>query len=252
MRFRPCIDIHKGKVKQIVGGSLDSGNCAKENFISDKDASFYAELYREKGLSGGHIIMLDRQGTREYSLDTDQAIAALKAYPGGLQVGGGITYITAPQFLSWGASHVIVTSAVFRDGRINENALDRLVGTVGKEHLVLDLSVRCREGRYYVVTDRWTKFTDTELTPEVLAYFAGKCGEYLVHAVDVEGKQNGVDENVARILSSSPIPVTYAGGIHTFDDIDILRRYGLDFTVGSALDIFGGTLPFREIAKYKG
>lgn len=248
IHFRPCIDIHNGSVKQIVGGSLDDSG-AVENFVSDKGAAAYAELYKEKGLKGGHIILLDRAGTKEYSRDLDQAISAMAAYPDGLQIGGGVTYVTAPQLLSWGASHVIVTSAVFKDGRINENALDRLVGTVGREHLVLDLSVRRRDDKYYVVTDRWTKFTDTELCADTLSYLAGKCDEFLVHAVDVEGKQNGADEEVARILSSSPIPVTYAGGIRSYDDIAILEKYGLDFTVGSALDIFGGSLSFKELAK---
>ena len=256
MRFRPCIDIHNGKVKQIVGGSLaDKNNHADENFVSDKGAEFYAGLYRERDISGGHIILLNAAGSEFYEADRQQAFAALKEYPGGLQVGGGITSENAADFLNSGASHVIVTSYVFRDGVVNYENLKKLVSAVGRERLVLDLSCRRREDGYYIVTDRWQKFTDVKLDSTALDMLAGYCDEFLIHAVDVEGKARGVEKPLAKLLGSwDGIPVTYAGGIGSYDDLDVLKDLGrgkLDFTVGSALDIFGGSLDFERICNYK-
>ncbi|MCH5192796.1 MAG: phosphoribosylformimino-5-aminoimidazole carboxamide ribotide isomerase [Oscillospiraceae bacterium] len=256
MRFRPCIDIHNGKVKQIVGGSLaDKNNRADENFVSDKGAEFYAKLYRDRDISGGHIILLNAVGSEFYEADRRQAFAALEEYPGGLQVGGGITSENVAEFLNRGASHVIVTSYVFRDGSVNYGNLKKLVSAVGKERLVLDLSCRKKEDGYYIVTDRWQKFTDVKLDTGALDMLAGYCDEFLVHAVDVEGKARGVEKPLAELLGSwEGIPVTYAGGIGSYDDIDVLKDLGrgkLDFTVGSALDIFGGSLDFERICNYR-
>ena len=188
MEFRPCIDIHNGKVKQIVGGTLkDAGNQAVENFVSKQDAAFYATLYQKSGITGGHIILLNPAGSEYYEATKEQAMKALRVYPGGLQVGGGITDINAKEFLDAGASHVIVTSYVFRDGRINYENLHKIVQVTGKEHLVLDLSCRKRDGRYYIVTDRWQKFTDQPLDEELMDELSQYCDEYLVHGVAVEG-----------------------------------------------------------------
>lgn len=155
MEFRPCIDIHNGKVKQIVGGSLiDVGNQAEENFVAEQDAAFFAHLYKEEGLRGGHIILLNAKESEYYEVTKEQAMLALREYPGGLQIGGGITAENAPEFIEAGASHVIVTSYVFRDGRIDYDNLCRIRDAVGKERLVLDLSCRKRDGVYYIVTDR--------------------------------------------------------------------------------------------------
>ncbi len=244
MKFRPCIDLHEGKVKQIVGGTLnDSG--ATENYVSTRGAAFYAALYREKGLTGGHIIMLG-PGNRE------QALTALREYPGGMQVGGGINPENAAEFLEAGASHVIVTSWVFRDGRISRDNLEAMVRSVGRENLVLDLSCRKRDDEYWIVTDRWQKFTDTKLDAETLADLGGSCDEFLVHAADVEGRQQGIEAPVVDLLSGfSPVPSAYAGGIRNLEDIELissLGRNGIDFTVGSALDIFGGALSFDEVS----
>jgi len=254
MRFRPCIDIHNGCVKQIVGGSLrDSGSFAEENFVSEQDAGFYGRLYRSKGLTGGHIILLNPAGSPEYEADCRQAALALKEFPSGLQIGGGICPENAERFLDMGASQVIVTSYVFKGGRFDRDALRRMVKAVGREKLVLDLSCRRQGDKYYIVTDRWQKFTEVELDEKALDRLSKSCAEFLIHAVDVEGKASGIEAAVAKLMKDSPVPATYAGGISSFDDIEELRSLGggkVDFTVGSALDIFGGSLPFDKIAGY--
>lgn len=252
MRFRPCIDIHNGKVKQIVGGTLtDGADAPKENFVAGQDAAYYAEFYKKDGIKGGHVILLNSKDSPYYSATKQQAMLALSAYPGGLQAGGGIDDRNAEEFLDAGASHVIVTSFVFREGQFYQENLDRLVAAVGKSRLVLDLSCRKKEDRYYIVTDRWQKFTDVELTPSVLEEFAGYCDEFLIHAVDVEGKARGIEKELAEMLGTyAGIPVTYAGGIGSFEDLEKLRRYGknrIDVTVGSALDLFGGSMPYVRV-----
>lgn len=256
MKFRPCIDIHNGQVKQIVGGSLsDENSFAKENYVSEYDGAFYGELYRKSGLDGGHIILLNPVGTAEYKADCEQAYKALKAFEGGLQIGGGINADNAGGFLDKGASHVIVTSYVFKNGEVNFDNLERLVKAVGRERLVLDLSCRQRDGEYYIVTDRWQKFTDVVMNRETMEKLAGFCAEFLIHAVDVEGKASGIERELAKMLGESYIlPTTYAGGIASFDDLEILKELGksrLDFTVGSALDIFGGSMRFEDVAAFK-
>lgn len=252
MNFRPCIDIHNGKVKQIVGGSLkDEGDCADENFVSDMSAADYAKLYRKYGLCGGHVILLNSVESEYYEADLQQAREALEAYPGGLQAGGGITCDNAMWFLDAGASHVIVTSYVFSGGTIHFERLKELQKLVGKEHLVLDLSCRKKEDGYYIVTDRWQKFTEQPLDASLLSELSGYCDEFLVHGVNVEGTGNGIDCELVQILSSNlEIPITYAGGIGTYSDLELLYHLSeghLNYTVGSALDLFGGTLKFDKI-----
>jgi phosphoribosylformimino-5-aminoimidazole carboxamide ribotide isomerase len=240
MKFRPCIDIHGGRVKQIVGSTLvdNAREDLQTNFSSDLPPSYYAGKYRQDDLTGGHIIMLG-PGNEEAALD------ALAAWPGGMQVGGGITAANAPYWLEKGASAVIVTSYVFKDGRIFEDRLRELADLIGREKLVVDLSCRKREGRYFVVTDRWQKFTEVEVDRSALEYFAGFCGEFLVHAADVEGKCEGVAKDLITDLAGwVTIPTTYAGGVKDIDDLRLVREHGcnkLDVTVGSALDIFGGS-----------
>ncbi len=252
MQFRPCIDIHNGKVKQIVGGTLlDEGNQAKENFVAEQDASFFAKLYRESGIRGGHIILLNKAGTPYYDADVEQAKLALSEYPKGLQLGGGITADNAEQFISYGASHVIVTSYVFSDGHVNYDRLQALVNAVGKEHLVLDLSCRRRDGRYYIVTDRWQKFTEEVVSKETILKLQEYADEFLIHAVDVEGKANGVERELVSILGEyADIPITYAGGVGSYEDIETIRTLGkgrLNVTIGSALDLFGGHLDYNRV-----
>lgn len=255
MQFRPCIDIHNGKVKQIVGGSLkDKKDQAQENHVSEHDAAFFARLYKEKGLKGGHVIMLNPQGSQYYELTRTQAFRALEAFPQGLQVGGGIRADNAQGYLDKGASHVIVTSYVFRDGQIAYENLEKIRKEVGREHLVLDLSCRKKDGRYYVVTDRWQRFTETEVTLSLLQELGKSCAEFLVHAVDVEGKAAGIDEALVGLLADlQDRPVTYAGGVGSHEDLELLCRAGkgrVDVTVGSALDIFGGSMGFDQVVKY--
>lgn len=255
MRFRPCIDIHNGSVKQIVGGSLaDKGDFAVDNFVSEYDGAYYANLYKKYDLIGGHIIILNPKGSPHYEADLQQAFSALGAWEGGLQIGGGINDENAAMFLDKGASHVIVTSFVFRDGQVAWENLERLVGAVGKQRLVLDLSCRSKDGKYYIVTDRWQKFTDVELNEKTLEMLSGYCDEFLVHAADVEGKAKGIQDDVASLLGEfSPVPATYAGGISGFDDLEKLKALGrerIDFTVGSALDIFGGSMSFERTAAF--
>lgn len=252
MKFRPCIDIHNGSVKQIVGGSLqDKGNQAEDNFVSSYDAAFYAEKYRKDGLMGGHIILLNPKDSEYYKEDVRQAEAALKAYSGGLQIGGGMDESNACYFLEMGASHIIVTSYVFRDGIIDMERLKRLSALVGKERLVLDLSCRFVEDDYYIVTNRWQMVTKVKMNPDTLEHLAEYCDEFLIHAVDVEGKASGVEkEVVCRLGERRILPVTYAGGVHSVQDIEWIRTAGngfVDFTVGSALDLFGGTIPYESL-----
>ena len=255
MEFRPCIDIHNGKVKQIVGGSLqDHKDQAKENFVAAKDASFYAELYKEYGLKNGHIILLNPVTSEYYEATKAQAMGALRAYPGGMQIGGGITAENAGVYLDAGASHVIVTSYVFRDGKIDLERLRLLSERVGKKQLVLDLSCRkSADGAYYIVTDRWQKFTRVQVTEETLNRLAEYCDEYLIHAVDVEGKSAGIEAELVQLLGeSSPIPATYAGGVHAMEDLELIRKLGggsVHVTIGSALDLFGGYLKFADVVK---
>ena len=255
MKFRPCIDIHNGAVKQIVGGSLkDAGNAAVENYISRQDADYYATMYKKDGLTGGHIILLNPPASEYYDATKAQALKALHAYPGGMQIGGGITAENAAEYLEKGASHVIVTSYVFQDGQVRYDRLDRLKKAVGKEHLVLDLSCRRCEDGYYIVTDRWQKFTNVKITADTLDMLSDYCDEYLIHAVDVEGKASGIEMHIAKLLGDwGRIPVTYAGGIASFDDLDKLRALGksrIDFTIGSALDIFGGHMKYQDVLQY--
>ncbi len=252
MKFRPCIDIHNGKVKQIVGGSLsDRNNIAVENFVSEQDAYFYAALYKKDHLKGGHIILLNPGGTEYYKQDCAQAQKALKEFPGGLQIGGGITDENAVSFLNQGASHVIVTSYVFKEGKIHYGNLLKLVKAVGKERLVLDLSCRKKNGNYYIVTDRWQKFSDVFINKDTLDALSEYCDEFLVHAVDVEGKASGIERELVQLLGEwKKAPITYAGGVRSLEDLESLKELGqdsLDVTIGSALDLFGGPMKYTEV-----
>ncbi len=255
MRFRPCIDIHNGKVKQIVGASLkDAGDQAAENFVSDKSAADFAKLYKKYGLKGGHVILLNGKESGYYGETKKQALSALTAYPGGLQAGGGITADNAAEFLRAGASHVIVTSYVFQGGEIRKENLERLVRAVGRQHLVLDVSCKRREDGYYIVTDRWQRETAVQITPDLLDELSAYCDEFLIHAVDVEGKKGGIEEMlIGELAGWQGIPVTYAGGVRDLEDLRKMRKAGggrIDVTIGSALSIFGGTLDFEMAVRY--
>ena len=245
--FRPCIDLHEGKVKQIVGGTL-GGSGLRTNFVSDHPAAWFAELYKRDGLTGGHVIMLGPGNETE-------ARAALAAFPDGLQIGGGINAQNARDWLDAGASRVIVTSWVFREGRVDWERLGELVKAVGKNRLVLDLSCRKRGEDYFVVTDRWQKFTELAITPETLRKLAESCAEFLIHAADVEGLCRGIDRELVEKLGRwTPIPTTYAGGANSLSDLEEVTRLGqgkIDLTIGSALDIFGGkSVRYADAVKF--
>lgn len=256
MKFRPCIDLHNGQVKQIVGSTLNddkNSTSLNTNFSTDRPAAEYAKMYEKDKLLGGHVIMLG-PGNRE------AAKSALQAYPKGLQVGGGINDTNAMEWLNAGASHVIVTSFVFSNGQIHMERLKKLVEICGKDRLVLDLSCRRKpdapdgDDDYYVVTNRWQSFTDYKVTPENLEELANYCDEFLVHGVDVEGKQCGILEDLVVLLGEhSTIPVTYAGGVRSLEDMELIKSSGknkVDATVGSALDCFGGTFKYDDVVAW--
>jgi phosphoribosylformimino-5-aminoimidazole carboxamide ribotide isomerase len=249
MRFRPCIDLRNGKVVQIVGGTLtDAPEAVITNFETERAPADYARMYQADGLAGGHVIAL---GPGNHAA----ALEALRAFPGGMQAGGGITPDNAREYLDAGASHVIVTSYVFRDGRLDADRLRQMIDAVGRERLVLDLSCRKRDDMYWVVTDRWQRFSTLAITPETLAQLADCCAEFLVHGVDVEGLRLGIDAHLVELLGAwSPIPVTYAGGARTLDDLELVKTRGggrVDLSIGSALDIFGGDLPYQSVVAWQ-
>lgn len=250
MRFRPCIDLRNGRVVQIVGGSLrdDDGRSLVTNFETERAPAAYAEMYKADNLTGGHVIALG-PGNRA------AAFSALRAWPGGMQMGGGITAENAAAYLEAGASHVIVTSYVFRQGEIDLERLHALVKAVGRRRVVLDLSCRWRDGRFWVMTDRWQRFTAVPVDRATLAELADYCDEFLVHGVDVEGKRLGIDEPLVELLgAASPLPVTYAGGARTLADLDLVKQLGrgrVDLTIGSALDIFGGCVSYRDVVAWQ-
>lgn len=248
MRFRPCIDLHQGQVKQIVGATLRPGADPVTHFTAAQPPAHFAQLYRQDGLAGGHVIMLG-PGNEE------AAAEALAAYPGGLQVGGGITADNARAWLDRGAQAIIVTSYVFHQGRLHRERLERVCEAAGREQLVLDLSCGRRAGQYCVFTDRWQHPTEFAVDQANLELLAAYCAEFLVHAIDVEGRQRGPDPELVSLLGDlTPLPTTYAGGIHSPADLDLLERQGrgrLDFTVGSALDLFGGQgLRYQDLVAY--
>jgi phosphoribosylformimino-5-aminoimidazole carboxamide ribotide isomerase len=248
LKFRPCIDLHQGKVKQIVGETLNQDHQAvQENFVSELASSHYANQFRKDELSGGHVIMLGKGNEAA-------AIEALHTYPGGLQIGGGITADNAAHYLDHGASHVIVTSYIFQNGELQEEHLRNIVSAIGKERLVIDVSCKERDGKWFVVTNQWKTFSRFELNPSNIAYLETYCDEFLIHAVDVEGKRTGIQEKLASQLAEwVHIPTTYAGGARSIADLERFRMITdgkLDITIGSALDLFGGSLPYEDVLSY--
>ena len=253
MKFRPCIDIHNGKVKQIVGGSLlDEGSQAEENFVSPHDATYFAKLYQKDGLTGGHVILLNAPDSPYFRATKEQAINALKAYPRGLQIGGGITADNAKEYLELGGEKVIVTSYIFPQGKFHLERLKKLVKAVGKERIVIDLSCRKKNAEdYYVVTNRWQTFSDSKISLKWLEELSFYAAEFLIHGVDVEGKSAGCEEDLVRLLAKhETLPITYAGGLGSLADLEKFKGFSggkLDFTIGSALDIFGGLIPYKSV-----
>ncbi|MCR4763330.1 MAG: phosphoribosylformimino-5-aminoimidazole carboxamide ribotide isomerase [Lachnospiraceae bacterium] len=255
MRFRPCIDIHNGQVKQIIGDSLrDEGDAAIDNFVSEHSAGYYAALFQRKNISGGHIVLLNKQDSPQYEATKKQALDALSVWPGGMQLGGGVNADNAEFWLNAGASHVVVTTYAFTDGKINFEHLEALRSAVGAEHVVLDVSCKKKEknsNHYFIVTDRWQHITDVELNLKTLEMLSAYCDEFLIHAADVEGRQRGIEAGVVEILGEyEGRPMVYAGGVRAAADISrikLLGRNRLDVTIGSALELFGGSLSLDEV-----
>ncbi len=254
--FRPCIDLHEGRVKQIVGGSLKDDSTPKTNFVSDRNAEYYAGLYRDNGLMGGHVILLGPGNESE-------AKAALRAFPGGLQVGGGIQPGNAKEYLDAGASHVIVTSWLFpstssgqvRSAHLDLERLKELSNLVGKKRLVVDLSCRRVGEDWFVAINRWQTITPIKLDAALFKSLDSFCAEYLIHAADVEGLRQGLDWELVRHLSSlTAKPLTYAGGASSLSDLERMQvesKGRIDLTIGSALDIFGGSeVRFQDCVEF--
>lgn len=249
-RFRPCIDLHDGQVKQIVGATLQDGdNHPTENFVSQHSAQWYAAKYRDDELTGGHVIKLGPG-------NENAARSALKAYPGGLQIGGGINNENASQWLDAGASHVIVTSWLFdNSGQFRPDRLDDLVKRIGCERIVLDLSCKRHQDGWTVAMNRWQTLTNLEITPTTLDSLADRCDEFLIHAADVEGLCQGIDLELVQLMGKwAKLPMTYAGGVADMTDVELVAsasNHKIDVTVGSSLDIFGGNgVRYTELVQW--
>ncbi|KAI8928287.1 hypothetical protein BC831DRAFT_497491 [Entophlyctis helioformis] len=251
--FRPCIDLHDGEVKQIVGASLSDSTPSdlRTNFVSSQPPAYYAQLYRTHGLRGAHVIKLGPN-------NDEAARAALAAWPKGMQIGGGISIDNAQLWLDAGADKVIVTSWLFPDAKLSIDRLRLLSETIGRDALVVDLSCKRRvrspqdgpadaaaEPEWVVAMNKWQTPTNLVLSAESMAELAQYASEFLVHAADVEGLCQGIDEQlVERLAQWSTIPCTYAGGAKDLGDIELVDRLSqgrVDITYGSALDIFGGS-----------
>ncbi|KAG7562912.1 hypothetical protein FFLO_01602 [Filobasidium floriforme] len=245
-QFRPCIDLHGGLVKQIVGGTLGTDDSKlKTNFVATKPPKHFAELYREHDLRGGHVIKLG-------SGNDEAAREALAAWPNGLQVGGGITESNAEEWLKAGAEKVIVTSYLFPSAKFSLDRLKALEKEIGKEKLVVDVSCRRRDDKWIVAMNKWQDLTDMEVNKESLDLLSQYCSELLIHAADVEGLCQGIDEElVTRLGEWVTIPCTYAGGAKSISDLELVDRLSqgkVGLTYGSALDLFGGTaVKFDEL-----
>ncbi|KAF2261181.1 Phosphoribosylformimino-5-aminoimidazole carboxamide ribotide isomerase [Lojkania enalia] len=242
-RFRPCIDLHAGSVKQIVGGTLSTtlDSSLKTNFTSEHPSTYYANLYKKHDLTGAHVIMLG-PGNEEAAQE------ALAAWKGGMQVGGGITEKNAAEWIARGADKVIITSYLFPDSVFSLERLQAVLHALDndKQKLVIDLSCRRKDGKWFVATNKWQTMTDFELSQvESIKLLEPHCSEFLIHAADVEGLQRGIDhELVSKLAEWCSLPVTYAGGGRSIEDLGLveeLSKGAIDLTIGSALDIFGGS-----------
>ncbi|PPR06964.1 hypothetical protein CVT26_004284 [Gymnopilus dilepis] len=247
--FRPCIDLHNGQVKQIVGGTLSdaSPEGLKTNFVASQSAAEFAKLYKQHNLEGGHVIKLGPG-------NDEAARQALAAWPDGLQIGGGINDKNAKSWIEAGASKVIVTSYLFPDGKFSLERLKAIAGAVGKDRLVVDVSCRRRGDQWLVAMNKWQDITDMSVSKESLDMLAEYCSEFLIHAADVEGLCEGIDQELVQKLGEwVTIPTTYAGGAKDISDLDLVDRLSngrVDLTFGSALDIFGGTrVKFDDLVK---
>jgi phosphoribosylformimino-5-aminoimidazole carboxamide ribotide isomerase len=239
-KFRPCIDLHEGKVKQIVGGTLsDHVPGPRENFVSALGSGEFAGRFRADHLTGGHIIKLGPG-------NDEAAKEALAAWPGGMQLGGGIHAGNAAEWLAAGASHIIITSSLFDSShRFSDSNLASIVAATGPGRIVIDLSCRRTADGWTVAMNRWQTLTNLSITPAVLDRLAPHCAEFLIHAADVEGLCRGIDGDLVKVLGDwGGCPITYAGGAASMADVEKVQDLSggkVDVTVGSALDLFGGS-----------
>lgn len=244
MLFKPCIDLHDGKVKQIVGSTLNSNHLV-ENFISSKDSLYYSSLYKKDNLTGGHIIMLG-DGNQH------QAEMAIKNFQNSFQIGGGIRLENASYWLSIGAQKVILNSAIFENQKISKNFLSDFQKKIGKEKITIDLSCKKKNDDYFLSLNKWQTFSDIEVNENLFSFLAEYCSEFLIHAVDMEGKQSGIDKQLIHLIQKSPIPVVYAGGISSLEEIKYLHKKNIAYSIGSALDIFGGKhISYQELIEFE-
>lgn len=247
-RFIGCIDLHNGEVKQIVGATLSDNNNdpnLKTNFVSSKPSSYYAKLYKKYNVTGAHVIKLGPN-------NDEAAKEALLAAPNFLQIGGGINDTNCLHWLEM-ASKVIVTSWLFN--KEGDFLLDRLVKIsqlCGKDRLVVDLSCRkTSDERWIVAMNKWQTLTTLELNQDTFTKLSKYTNEFLIHAADVEGLCNGIDEQLVSKLNEwteelgDEVKIVYAGGAKSIDDLALVDRLSqgrVDLTYGSSLDIFGGKL----------
>ncbi|KAG0146857.1 hypothetical protein CROQUDRAFT_656846 [Cronartium quercuum f. sp. fusiforme G11] len=248
--FRPCIDLHNGQVKQIVGGSLDLNDPDKlqTNFSSNQPVEYYTGLYQGHNLTGTHLIKLGPS-------NDETALRALNSWRGQIQLGGGVDLSNAEKWLDAGADKIIVTSFLFPGCKFSEERLRQIVELVGKEKLVIDLSCKKRDSSWFVASNQWRDLTDTEVNEETLRDLSNSCAEFLIHAADHEGLCKGIDTDLVKCLGKwSRVPVTYAGGANSVTDLDLVKRLSdskVDLTFGSALDIFGGTkVKFEDLVHW--
>ncbi|RVX68126.1 1-(5-phosphoribosyl)-5-[(5-phosphoribosylamino)methylideneamino] imidazole-4-carboxamide isomerase [Exophiala mesophila] len=240
-RFRPCIDLHAGQVKQIVGGTLSTTESElKTNYISKHPSEYFAKLYRDANLLGAHVIMLGPG-------NDVAAREALRTWPGGLQIGGGITDSNAKEWIEAGAEKVIITSFLFPNGKFSLERLESVLSSLNNDtsKLVIDLSCRRKGDTWFVAMNKWQTLTEMEITKDNIKFLEPYCSEFLIHAADNEGLQQGIDTDlVARLAEWCSTPVTYAGGARTVADLDLVNESShgkIDLTIGSALDVFGGS-----------
>lgn len=259
-RYIGCIDIHDGQVKQIVGSTLTTNDqTLSTNYVSPHSPTYYAELYRKNGVLGTHVIKLGSTETNDRAAEE-----ALAAWPGKLQVGGGVNLGNCKEWIEKGADKVIVTSWLFPEGQLSWDRLKQISDMVGKERLVVDVSCKRvideNEGRveWVVAMNKWQTLTTTVLSQQLFTELREYCTEFLVHAADVEGLCQGIDEELVAQLGEwcrgwDDISVVYAGGARSFQDLELVEKLShgkVDLTYGSSLDIFGGSVKFQDLVEW--
>ena len=246
MKFRPCIDLHEGKVKQIVGKTLtaDAVDKPETNFISDHSAVYFADMFYRDGLTGGHVIMLGPNNEQA-------ATEALQAFPNAFHIGGGVSLENAQFWLEKGAKAVIISSRLFNGTDFSMESLQAFTDLIGKDKIILDLSCRLVEGRFRAMTNKWNTVTNLIVDEKKIDELSTHCAEFLIHAVEIEGTGSGPDWELLNMLARCESSIiTYAGGISSLNDLAAMQKLDaqhIDFTIGSALNIYGGHLSYATV-----